>query len=104
MYLPTLNNGASDNPNLELIIGDGIDYVRNTPDNSFDVVIVDSTDPVPDSVGEVLFTEEFYSHVKRILTSNGVLSTQQSIPMIYDANIYRKALSSLQSAYTKDRT
>ena len=103
-YLPSLNNGAFDDPNLELIIGDGIEYVRNTPDNSFDVIIVDSTDPIPDSCGEVLFTEEFYDHVKRILTSNGVVSTQSIMPMRYDDNIYRNAMSSLQASFTKKRT
>ena len=59
-HMPSLNNGAFDSDRLELIIGDGIDYVKKAADNSFDVIIVDSTDPNPGTVGEVLFTEEFY--------------------------------------------
>jgi len=39
------------------------------------VIIVDSTDPVPGGVGEVLFTKDFYEHVDRILAPNGVVST-----------------------------
>ena len=59
-HMPSLHGGAFDDPRLELIIGDGIDYIQKSADNSFDVIIVDSTDPIPDSCGEVLFTTEFY--------------------------------------------
>lgn len=59
-HMPALHGGAFDDPRLELIIGDGIDYIQKSADNSFDVIIVDSTDPIPDSCGEVLFTTEFY--------------------------------------------
>lgn len=50
-HMPKVNNGAFDNPKLNLIFGDGIDFVRQASDNSFDVIIVDSTDPIPDKVG-----------------------------------------------------
>lgn len=103
-HMPSINHGAFDDPNLKLIIGDGIDYVRNKPDNSFDVVIVDSTDPIPDSAGEVLFTEEFYTNVKRILTPDGIVATQSVMPMRTDEHIYRRAMSALQESFTKERT
>jgi len=74
-HMPFLSDGAFENPNLDLVIGDAMDYVTNSPDNSFDVIIVDSTDPLTDSPGEILYTEEFYSHVERILAPNGVIST-----------------------------
>jgi len=83
-HMPALNNGAFDDKRLELIIGDGIDYVKKAADNSFDVIIVDSTDPIPDSVGEVLFTPEFYKNVHRILDKDGVVTTQSIMPMRYD--------------------
>ena len=83
-HMPKLNAGAFDDPRLELIIGDGIDYVKKAADNSFDVIIVDSTDPYDESAGGVLFTTEFYGHVKRILASNGVVSTQSMQPMRYN--------------------
>lgn len=74
-HMPSLNNGAFDDKRLELIIGDGIDYVNKAADNSFDVIIVDSTDPIPDSCGEVLFTSEFYEQCRRVLSKDGVIST-----------------------------
>jgi spermidine synthase len=74
-HIPSINNGAFDDKRLELIIGDGIDYVHKAADNSFDVIIVDSTDPLPGSVGEILFTLDFYEHCNRILRPNGVIAT-----------------------------
>lgn len=74
-HMPGLNDGAFDDPRLELIIGDGIDYVKKAADNSFDVIIVDSTDPIPDSCGEVLFTTDFYKNCMRILDKDGVITT-----------------------------
>jgi spermidine synthase len=103
-HLPSMNNGAFDDPRLELIIGDGIEYVAKAADGSFDVIIVDSTDAIPDTVGEVLFTEKFYKNCNRILSANGVLSTQQLMPMKITQDIYRRSLQNLQSAFDQDRT
>ena len=69
---------------IELIIGDGIDYVQKAADGSFDVIIVDSTDPIPDSCGEVLFSSKFYKDCMRVLDKDGVIATQSVMPMIYD--------------------
>ncbi len=76
-YLPSLSN-TLDHPKLNLKIEDGIAYVNNCEDNSFDLVIVDSTDPV--GPGEGLFTKAFYNQVFRILTNEGVMVTQSESP------------------------
>jgi len=103
-HMPSINRGAYDNPNLNLIIGDGIEHVKNAADNSYDVIIVDSTDPLPDSVGECLFTKEFYENCYRILARDGTISTQALMPMRYDNDTYRRSLSNIQSAFGKDNT
>ncbi len=56
-YLPKHSAGAYDNPRAEIVIGDGIEYVKNC-DRQFDVILSDSTDPI--GPGEVLFTSPFY--------------------------------------------
>ncbi len=47
---------------------------------SFDVIIVDSTDPI--GPGEVLFREEFYRAAKDRLTPGGVIVTQNGVPFM----------------------
>ncbi|MBV9117742.1 MAG: polyamine aminopropyltransferase [Acetobacteraceae bacterium] len=78
--MPGIGGDAWDDPRAEVIVGDGIDYVARAPDAAFDVVIVDSTDPI--GVGEVLFTDDFYAHCARVLTGRGVVVNQCGVPFM----------------------
>ncbi|MBN2907269.1 MAG: polyamine aminopropyltransferase [Rhodobacteraceae bacterium] len=78
-YLPMLSAGAFDDPRLTLVIDDGAAFIRTTQDR-FDVIIVDSTDPI--GPGEVLFTDTFYGHAKRALNPGGILVTQNGVPFL----------------------
>jgi spermidine synthase len=79
-FLPAIGGDAWDDPRAEVIVGDGIDYVQRAADASFDVIIVDSTDPI--GVGEVLFTDDFYANCARLLTPSGVLVNQCGVPFM----------------------
>lgn len=75
-YLPGHSNGAFDDPRVEIIINDGVKYVAEC-DETFDVIISDSTDPI--GPGEVLFTSPFYQGVKRCLNAGGVFVAQNGV-------------------------
>ena len=77
LHLPTISP-AFGHSKLQLKIEDGIKFVKNVSDESFDLVIVDSTDPVGPSEG--LFTKDFYLDVYRILTKQGIMVTQSESP------------------------
>ena len=77
-FLPAIGGDAWSDPRAEVIVGDGIDYVRRAADASFDAIIVDSTDPI--GVGEVLFTDEFYGNCARILSPRGLVVNQCGVP------------------------
>jgi len=79
-FLPAIAGDAWVDPRAEVIVGDGIDYVQRAPDASFDVIIVDSTDPI--GVGEVLFTDAFYAHCARILSARGLVVNQCGVPFM----------------------
>ena len=78
-HLASVSDGAFDNPKLTLIITDGARYMKETQEK-FDVIIVDSTDPV--GPGAALFTKEFYTDCKKALTREGVLVTQNGVPFM----------------------
>jgi len=78
-YLPSLSAGAFDDERLDLVIADGAAFVAESRD-SFDVIIIDSTDPI--GPGEVLFTDTFYGRAKRLLTDGGILVTQNGVPFL----------------------
>lgn len=62
------------NPKLELIIGDGYQYLNDLPDESFDVIITDSSDPK--GPAECLFQQPYYELLERKLTKNGIICCQ----------------------------
>ena len=79
-YMPTISGSAWTDERATVLISDGIRYVAEAPDGSFDVIIVDSTDPV--GVGEVLFTDAFYAHSARILGPDGIIVNQCGVPFM----------------------
>ena len=76
-FLPSLGS-AFENPKLDLVVADGIKYVHESADEAYDIVIVDSTDPVGPSRG--LFTSKFYTEVHRVLSKDGIMVTQSESP------------------------
>lgn len=100
--LPAIGGDAWTSPRAEVIVGDGIDYVKNAPTSSFDVIIVDSTDPI--GVGEVLFTDEFYENAARILSDNGIIVNQCGVPFMQadelrETSLRRRKFFPFVSAY-----
>ena len=76
-FLPQISQQL-DNPKLDLIIGDGIEFVQNAPAESFDVVIIDGSDPVGPAEG--LFSTAFFQNVHKCLKSDGLLALQTESP------------------------
>ena len=80
-FMPSLSAGGFDNPRSDVRFMDGIKFVAET-DEKFDVIIVDSTDPI--GPGEVLFTQEFYGNCARCLTERGILVTQSGVTFMQE--------------------
>jgi spermidine synthase len=101
-FLPRIAGDAWTDKRADVIVGDGIDYVKRAPDGSFDAIIVDSTDPI--GVGEVLFTDEFYANCARILTDRGVVVNQCGVPFmqadeLHETSVRRRKFFSHITAY-----
>jgi spermidine synthase len=76
-HFPEFTGPVLKDKRFDLIIDDGIKYVKTT-DRRFDVIIVDSTDP--QGPGKVLFTKDFYTGCKRAMAPGGVMVTQNGVP------------------------
>ena len=61
------------------ILQDAIEYIKDKK-NMFDIILIDSTDPM--GPGEGLFTEEFYTNVKRSLKKGGIVAAQSESPFV----------------------
>ncbi len=78
-YFPNHSATAFDDKRLNLVIDDGAKFIK-TSQEIYDVIIVDSTDPL--GPGEVLFTQEFYQDCHQHLKQGGILVTQNGVPFL----------------------
>jgi spermidine synthase len=95
-WLPSVSNALED-PRLELRITDAIDYARQ-PGARFDIVIIDSTDPIGPGVG--LFGRPFYENIARMLNPDGIMITQAESPF-YDLHDIQPAMFKNQRPFFK---
>ena len=78
-YLPGIGT-AWDDPRLDVRFIDAIDYMNKSTDASYDVILLDGTDPV--GPGAMLFDESFYADCKRMLSPDGVMALQSESPLL----------------------
>jgi len=77
-HLPSIGGGCWSDPRFHLTVGDGIAWAQQAPDASYDVVIVDGSDPAGPAEG--LFNRAFFEQCRRILKPGGVFATQSESP------------------------
>jgi spermidine synthase len=75
-YLPQ-TAGKLDDPRVRIYYEDGLKFVR-TEEDTYDLIIVDSTDPF--GPGEGLFTREFYGNCFKALKDDGLMVNQHESP------------------------
>ena len=98
-YLPEIAS-ALEHPKLNLTFDDGIKYVKKATDESFDIVIVDSTDPVGPAEG--LFSVDFYKEVHRILRPEGIMVTQSESPR-FNSKVFKEVYQVYRSIFGQDK-
>ena len=77
-HLPSLGGHAWSDPRLHLYLEDGIAWTTNAAEASYDVVLVDGSDPSGPAEG--LFNEAFFKQCRRILRPGGVFASQSESP------------------------
>ena len=93
-YLPTISCEL-ENPKVEILVQDAIEYIKDKK-NEFDIVLIDSTDPM--GPGEGLFTDEFYTNVKNSLKEGGIMVAQSESPFA-QAESVRKMYVQLKKVF-----
>lgn len=74
--LPEWNAGSTEDPRLDLRIGDAKAYLESAESGMFDVIVLDICDPVEAGPAVQLYTLEFYQYCATKLNPGGILVTQ----------------------------
>lgn len=77
-YLPITAKRLTEDARIHLYFEDGVAFVKEAQEATYDLILVDSTDPI--GPGEGLFSKAFYDDCFRILTPNGILINQHESP------------------------
>lgn len=93
-FLPEISSALEDF-RLEIKIVDGIEYIRSLQ-AAYDIIIVDSTEPVGPAVG--LFASSFYEAVYRALKPEGIIVAQTESPFL-NAELIRTVFRRLKGIF-----
>ncbi len=96
-FLPSISQGAFDDPRAQVIIGDGLEWVKRFR-RRFDVVVVDLTDPTSDGPANPLYSVPFFEDVRRALRPRGVVSVQSG-SLTYQADWVRHLRATLSRVF-----
>lgn len=98
-HLPSWHAGSFDDPRVELRFEDIQHTLAETPDGSYDLVVLDITDPVVDGPSVELFTVRFYREVARVLADDGIVVLQSGELDPSDPSVVRTVRSTLGAVF-----
>jgi len=93
-FLPAISCALNDE-RASVIIADGVEYVKQQK-AFFDVIMVDSTDPVGPAVG--LFKADFYNSIYNALRDDGIFVAQTESPFFHK-NLIKSVYSDVRSIF-----
>jgi len=92
-----VHRGVFDNPRLQVTVGDGLAYLRETA-NRYDLVCMDLTDPVGPSVE--LYSAATFALAKGAMTANGALTLHMGSPFSHPERV-KQTLANLRQVFAK---
>lgn len=79
-HFQSVHRGALDDQRLDIRIGDGYAFLRDTQE-TFDAVVMDLTDPIGPAAD--LYSGEFFQQCSRVLTDSGTLTLHIGSPFFH---------------------
>ncbi|MED1489644.1 spermidine synthase [Bacillus smithii] len=93
-YLPEIASGLEDE-RVEVKVDDGFMHIAQS-ENEYDVIMVDSTEPVGPAVN--LFTKGFYAGISKALKEDGIFVAQTDNPW-FKADLIRKVQKDVKEIF-----
>lgn len=101
-YMTKIHRGALGDPRVRVVIDDANVFIKNNPgDERFDVVVCDLTDPMENSPSLCLFTVEFFSSLKKVLSGPRATISLQAGPasLVENSQLFPRVCATLRSVF-----
>lgn len=90
-----VHRGVFDHPKLQVTVGDGLEYMRNTSAR-YDLILLDLTDPVGPSVE--LYSKEMFALYKSALAPGGALTLHIGAPFFHPERV-KTTIANLRAVF-----
>ncbi len=97
-FLPDYSRGAFDDKRVEMRHVDAREYLAKCED-TFDIIIIDLTEPVEEGPAYLLYTREFYQMVRERLGARGIISVQAGSASLVDLKCLSAVYHTLSSVF-----
>jgi spermidine synthase len=94
-YLPEIAVALTNNPKVEVKVEDGIKHINESA-NQYDVILVDSTEPIGPAVG--LFALDFYKAIHKALKADGIMVAQTESPF-FNADLISRVYKDISGVF-----
>ncbi len=99
-FLPEYSQGAFEDERTELHHTDARGYLAKCKE-TFDIIIIDLTEPIEKGPAYLLYTQEFYRLVRQRLTANGIISVQAGSAAFTELTCFSSVYNTLKSVFPK---
>uniref|UniRef100_A0A7C2ZVJ2 Polyamine aminopropyltransferase n=1 Tax=Ignisphaera aggregans TaxID=334771 RepID=A0A7C2ZVJ2_9CREN len=96
-FMHKFHENAFNDPRTNVVIADGYKFLEEAQE-SYDVIILDLTDPYASDIATKLYTEQFYKIVYNRLTDDGVMVTQAGSAFFYN-DVYNRVANAVRNVY-----
>ena len=97
-HLPEMSLGAFEDPRVRVECMNARTFLESS-DETFDVIIIDISEPIEEGPAYLLFTQEFYRLAFDRLTPQGTLAVQAGTVSLVDIDCYATVHATLQSVF-----
>ncbi|NEO88344.1 MAG: spermidine synthase [Spirulina sp. SIO3F2] len=97
-HLSEMHGQAFDDPRLEVVIGDALDYVAACS-QTWDIIISDLSDPIEEGPAFQLFTQEFFGQLKALLAPQGYCVIQAGSVAVGEITLHARLINTLRTVF-----
>ncbi|RMD90389.1 MAG: methyltransferase domain-containing protein [Calditrichaeota bacterium] len=97
-HLSEMHQGAFDDPRVELVIDDALNYIEQNK-ISWDIVISDLADPIEEGPSFKLFTQEYFQKINNILASSGLFVVQAGPVAPAEIKLHARLVKTLKTVF-----
>ncbi|MEM3407118.1 MAG: polyamine aminopropyltransferase [Nitrososphaerota archaeon] len=97
-YIPEIHKNSFFDERVILEFNDGREFLKKSKEKTYDVIIVDVTDPIEAGPSQLLYTKEFYELAKSRLKEDGLIVTQAS-SIFYSKNVFSIIFNTIRKVF-----